>query len=347
MKKPIKKPLKKDIPYALVNNAYASLILPRLKRLKYDHDKIIKPKPDVYINIKSDEIDDYYNLPNKIDLNGPYQAALYKIDIEKTIDFDKYKGEITIVNLDNDIKNFNFIKAEIEEVSKHPSNYTIKPKELANNVKIITGRKTDKQKKINELFNKLESLYYKNKTKTEYQKISTLITINFPENDLQLVKNPEKIQVKFNEFETLDILKAKFNYTLDNKTLTFSSKSNYLINYEENFKIPNMEINFIQGTDIIDNKLEIKYTNLPKINLMQPIYCDIIHNNVSNNNVLTYVNIKNNNLSEPLDAIENITYFKVTQSNINRIKIYFTDELNNLLKLLKYKYFFTIHLKPL
>ena len=108
-----------------------------------------------------------------------------------------------------------------------------------------------------------------------------------------------------------------------------------------------MEINFINGTDIIDNKLEIKYTNLPKINLMQPIYCDIIHNNVSNNNVLTYVNIKNNNLSEPLDAIENITYFKVTQSNINRIKIYFTDELNNLLKLLKYKYFFTIHLKPL
>ena len=148
MKKPIKKPLKKDIPYALVNNAYASLILPRLKRLKYDHDKIIKPKPDVYINIKSDEIDDYYNLPNKIDLNGPYQAALYKIDIEKTIDFDKYKGEITIVNLDNDIKNFNLIKAEIEDVSKHPSNYTIKPKELSNNIKIITGRKTDKQKKL-------------------------------------------------------------------------------------------------------------------------------------------------------------------------------------------------------
>ena len=93
---------KKDIPYALVNNAYASLILPRLKRFKYDHDKIVKPKPDIYINIKSDEIDDYYNLPNRIDLNGPYQAALYKIDIEKTINIDKYKGSISIVNLDND-----------------------------------------------------------------------------------------------------------------------------------------------------------------------------------------------------------------------------------------------------
>jgi len=145
LKKPIKKPLKKDIPYALVNNAYASLILPRLKRLKYDHDKIIKPKPDVYINIKSDEIDDYYNLPNKIDLNGPYQAALYKIDIEKTIDFDKYKGEITIVNLDNDIKNFNFIKAEIEEVFKHPSNYTIKKTDTKATTVQINARKTEKK----------------------------------------------------------------------------------------------------------------------------------------------------------------------------------------------------------
>ena len=77
---------------------------------------------------------------------------------------------------------------------------------------------------------------------------------------------------------------------------------------------------------------------------MQPIYCDIIHNNVSKNNVIAYINIKNNNLSESLDSIEDITYLKVTQSIINRIKIYFTDELNNLLKLLKFKYFFTIHL---
>ena len=116
---------KKDIPYALVNNAYASLILPRLKRFKYDHDKIVKPKPDIYINIKSDEIDDYYNLPNRIDLNGPYQAALYKIDIEKTINVDKYKGSISIVNLDNDLKNFNLIKTEIDEVAKQTNSYTI------------------------------------------------------------------------------------------------------------------------------------------------------------------------------------------------------------------------------
>jgi hypothetical protein len=319
-----------------------------LKRFKYDHDKIVKPKPDIYINIKSDEIDDYYNLPNRIDLNGPYQAALYKIDIEKTINVDKYKGSISIVNLDNDLKNFNLIKTEIDEVAKQTNLYTIKPKETTINTKAINTKKAEKQKKINDLINKLESSYYKNKSKNEYQRVSTLITLTFPEIDLQHVKNPEQINVKFNEIETLDTLKSKFNYQYDNSTLTFSSKlNNYLINFEENFNIPNMEINFIRGTDIADNKLEITYNSPPKINLIQPIFCDIIHNNVSNDNVLAYFNIKNNNLSEPFDVIENQCYFKVTQSNINRIKIYFTDELDNLLKLLKFKYFFTLHLKPL
>ena len=55
---------KSVIPYAIVNNAYASLVLPRLKQFMYDHDKIIKPKSDIYIDIESDEIiNDYYHLP--------------------------------------------------------------------------------------------------------------------------------------------------------------------------------------------------------------------------------------------------------------------------------------------
>ena len=62
---------------------------------------------------------------------------------------------------------------------------------------------------------------------------------------------------------------------------------------------------------------------------------------------MAYVNLKKKYLSEPLDTAENISYFKVTQSNINRIKIYYTDKLNNLLKLFKIKYFLTIHLKPI
>ena len=100
---------------------------------------------------------------------------------------------------------------------------------------------------------------------------------------------------------------------------------NHLLDFEQN-NIPYWEIKFLKGTDFTTNKLEVKY--YPKINLIQPIYCDIIHNNVSNNNVIAYVNFKNKYLSEPLDTLENISYFKVNQSNINRIKIYFTDELN-------------------
>ena len=39
------------------------------------------------------------------------------------------------------------------------------------------------------------------------------------------------------------------------------------------------------------------------------------------------INIKNKYLIESINEIGNITYFKVTQTNINRIKIYFSEEL--------------------
>ena len=324
---------KSDIPSDLVNNAYASLILPRLKRLKYDHDKIVKPKPDIYINIKSDEVDDYYNLPNKIDLNGPYQAALYKMDIENTL--DEYMGYVSYVNLDNDNKFFNLIKSEMTEVSTNKVNYTLKKGATNINANIKT-----KQDKIIDLFSKLESSYYKNQVKVEYQKIKSIVTITLPNTPDSI--NIEKISVKFDD---LELLKSKFNYQLNDSTITFSSKlNNHLLDFEQN-NIPHWEIKFLKGTDITTNKLEVKY--YPKINLIQPIYCDIIRNNVSNNNVIAYVNFKNKYLSEPLDTLENISYFKVTQSNINRIKISFTDELNKLLKLFKIKYFLTVHLKPI
>jgi len=309
-KKIPKKNLKKkksfsDIPLGLVNNAYASLILPRLKRLKYDHDKIIKPKPDIYINIKSEEVDEYYNLPNKIDLNGPYQAALYKMDIENTL--DDYKGILSYVNLDNDNKTFNLIKTEINEVIANKANYIYKKE----NAKTVSSNINRKKEKIVELFNKLQSSYYKNQVITEYQKVN-LLNINFSSTDTYKL---EKIVFKFDE---IDLLKSLFSYEEKNNVLTFSSKSdNYLIDFEQN-STPYWEINFIKGKDISDNKLQIKYLN-QKINLIQPIYCDIIHNNVSNNNVLAYINIKNKYLLQPLDAIENISYFKVTQSNINRM----------------------------
>ena len=203
---------KSDIPSELVNNAYASLILPRLKRLKYDHDKIVKPKPDIYINIKSDEVDDYYNLPNKIDLNGPYQAALYKMDIENTL--DEYMGYVSYVILDNDNKFFNLIKSEMTEVITNKVNYTLKKGATNINTNIKT-----KQDKIIDLFSKLESSYYKNQVKVEYQKIKSIVTITLP-NTSDLI-NKEKISVKFDD---LELLKSKFNYQLNDSTITFSSK---------------------------------------------------------------------------------------------------------------------------
>ena len=72
-----------------------------------------------------------------------------------------------------------------------------------------------------------------------------------------------------------------------------------------------------------------------------------MRNNVSNNNGIAKVYLKKKILSETLDTLEKIFYLKVTQSNIYWIKIYFTDELNKLLKLFKIKYFLTVHLKPI
>ena len=255
------------------------------------------------------------------------------MDIENTL--DDYKGILSYVNLDNDNKTFNLIKTENNEVIANKANYIY----MKENAKTVSSNINRKKEKIVELFNKLQSSYYKNQVITEYQKVN-LLNINFSSTDTYKL---EKIVVKFDE---IDLLKSLFFYEEKDDILTFSSKlDNYLIDFEQN-STPYWEINFIKGKDISDNKLQIKYLN-QKINLIQPIYCDIIHNNVSNNNVLAYINIKNKYLLQPLDAIENISYFKVTQSNINRIKIYFTDELNKVLKLFKIKYFLTIHLKPL
>ena len=86
----------------------------------YDHDRIIKQKPDIYINIKSNEInDDYYNLPNKIELNGSYQAALYKLDIE-TIDdnVDNYEIILNTINLNSDDSIYHQIIGELNDFTQ-------------------------------------------------------------------------------------------------------------------------------------------------------------------------------------------------------------------------------------
>ena len=162
----------------------------------------------------------------------------------------------------------------------------------------------------------------------------------------------EKNIYKFNEISPLiEFLKNKFQTSKKSDTISeeynFSPiNHNYIVNVEENHQIPYLNLKLTKLNTIVDDKLTIKIFN-PKLSLIQPIYCDFIYNNVSNNNVISYINIKTKYLSESINEIENITYFKVTQTNINRIKIYFSEELKKVLDFLNIKYFITLHLKPL
>ena len=452
MKKIRKKIKTRVIPYALANNAYASIILPKLKRFKYDHDKIIKPKPNIYINIKSDEIiDGYYNLPNPIELNGSYQAALYKIDIENKIPINNYELTLTTINLENDNYLFEAIKDEQKEYLSNIKEY--KPEYIENNfnkknedlqtllnkeienlnkinnenkndieIKIINDKKyitsvsTDKDtlnkdigdldkklfqekskldlelktktdklnnvfkedinklkikkledekavvKKIknkqitlNELIGRIESKFYSNLVKNYINPIKKVFSLNDPGMTLKKKSTKNKYEkniYKFNEISPLiEFLKNKFQTSKKSDTISeeynFSPiNHNYIVNVEENHQIPYLNLKLTKLKSIDNDKLTIKIFN-PKLSLIQPIYCDFIYYNVSNNNVISYINIKNKYLSESINEIENITYFKVTQTNINRIKIYFSEELKKVLDFLNIKYFITLHLKPL
>ena len=117
--------------------------------------------------------------------------------------------------------------------------------------------------------------------------------------------------IKFNEiFRLIDLLKFKFSNTGNIKKITvfFSEIHYYFINFKSNFKIPHLEIKLTQGNNLTLKTLTLKYA-YPKINLIQSIYCEFMHNNVSNNNVLAYVNMKSKYLTEPIKEIVNITNF--------------------------------------
>ena len=159
----------------------------------------------------------------------------------------------------------------------------------------------------------------------------------------KLIENSLSQLIEFlkNNFQTSkksDLMTEEYNFSPFNH--------NYIVNAEENHQIPYLNLELTKIKTIADNKLTIKIFN-PKLSLIQPIYCDFIYNNVSNNNVISYINKKNKYLSESINKIENITYFKVTQTNINKIKIYFSEELKKVLDFLNIKYFITLHLKPL
>ena len=333
----------------IIQNAYASLVLPRLNT----NFKCKVNKHDIFININSNElIDDYYILPNKIDLNGSYEAGIYLLEIENTIPCTEYELKLNTINLDNDFKLLNEIKAEINEINLNKKNYFVDPKGKATQNDLIKSNILRKVERINSIIKNVESSYLFNLIHQEISKM-TLIKNYFSK--IEFTKNTMKsiIQNSFNLSETdikklIEMLKINFNYSKANdKDYTFSSKNhNFILGFEQNFEIPHIKISFEKGKDITGNKLHLT-SYIPDISLIQPIFCDVIRNNVSNNNIISYINIKNKLLTEDIREIENQTYFSVTQTNINRIKIWFNPSFSEWLKHLKIKFLLTLHLKPL
>ena len=62
-------------------------------------------------------------MPNPIELNGSYQAALYKIDIENKKPINNYELTLTTFNLENDNYLFKTIKDEREEYLSNIKEY--------------------------------------------------------------------------------------------------------------------------------------------------------------------------------------------------------------------------------
>ena len=308
---------------------------------------------DIFININSDElIDDYYILPNKIDLNVPYVAGIYLLEMDNTIASTEYELKLYTINLDNDFKLLNEIKAEINEINSNKKNYLLDLKGKATQNDLIKSNILKKIERINSIIKEVESSYFSHLINQEINKISAIKNIF---SKIEFTKNTLKsiAQNSFNLKETdikqlLEILKTKFNYSrISDKSYIFSSKNNnFILGFDQNFEIPHIKISFEKGKDITGNKLHLT-SYIPDISLIQPIFCDVIRNNVSNNNIISYINIKNKLLTEDIREIENQTYFSVTQTNINRIKICFNHSFSEWIKHLKIKFLLTLHLKPL
>ena len=106
----------------------------------------------------------------------------------------------------------------------------------------------------------------------------------------------------------------------------------------ESFSIPYIKI------QLKNDKIEIE-SNFKKFNHFQALYCDLIHNQISNNNILANINIKSYLLNIPVEVVEKRKYCKVNSSNINRINISFSNEFEEYLKNLSLKYNLTLHFK--
>ena len=313
-------------------NETAILNLPNILAEKYIDTayEIFKNKQNNLIN----SIEGTKRLNDKI-FKDAYEANI-KTQNEWKEDFAKLI-RVDIENLENELKiEKEKYDSEVDKIRRLRDSVDTKNQKV--NTKI-----SDKQDKLNNLIDKFVSKIYIDQLQDLIKDLD-ILTLKKPIINQNQTYNPT-ISVYKEIPKLIDYLKNHFQFfeNINSDILEYEFMSfgnNYLWKIEANFKNP--YVNFENLTDKL--KINLYY---PKINLIHPIYCDFIHNNVSNNNVLAYINIKNKHFTESISEIENISYFKVTQSNINRIKIYFSGELNKIIEFLNIKYFITIHLKPL
>ena len=159
----------------------------------------------------------------------------------------------------------------------------------------------NKQNTLNELIGRIESNFYATIVRNYINPIKKVFSLNDPDMTIKrkFTENKyEKNIYKFNEIslsQLIEFLKNKFQTSkksdLISEEYNFSPiNHNYIVNVEENHQIPYLNLELTKIKTIADNKLTIKIFN-PKLSLIQPIYCDFIYNNVSNNNLISYIYI--------------------------------------------------------
>ena len=106
-------------------------------------------------------------MPNPIELNGSYQAALYKIDIENKIPINNYELTLTTINLENDNYLFEAIKDEQKEYLSNIKEY--KPEYIQNN---FNKKNEDLQTILNNEVENLNKVNNENKNDIEIKIIN-------------------------------------------------------------------------------------------------------------------------------------------------------------------------------
>ena len=206
----------------------------------------------------------------------------------------------------------------------------------------------------------IENFYYLNDYKNlKGDYVCCLDKLEMQHIELDLSKYSVKIFydetfIELNNFNNLDNFLLKFSSLLKDLKYQLTKIQNidyisYKFNRNGKFKINNIDESFSipYFSFLIENEfVEIK-SIFKKFNIFQPLFCDIIFNKLSNNNILTKINTKSSLLNCPIELTENRKYCKVNSSNINRIKICFERDFEDYLKKLNICFNLILHFKKL